>query len=432
MLASPSLRLSQTNSSRGTSRSCAVITGPDSASIERQIRSAEGKVALFELRLDMIGAGQLPQTLPDFPFLFTFGTLLEEEIERLCAEYQPSMIRFPSGTRISFAEKLKGRFPHIELLISHHDFAGVPDLEKLSLSLFLFPADLYKIGATPSSLCEVKKLLSFHAESPSHWNLIPMGSGLLGLEFCATKYKGAVEYFFLEKSTGAGQLPLDTPYALPSHDTALYRLIGNPVEQSPSHITHNARLGKKGVYLKIALEKEELASFLSWAPQLGFKGLSVTIPFKEEVLPLLSDLSPEAKAIGAVNTIRYEAGEVTGYNTDGVGAVAALEAHFPLQGQKILLLGAGGTARAIAYEACKRGALITITSRSETRAKALPYPTIPWEQREEFLAREGAIAINVTPDSSLRSNFDVNFSSASPFALAMFEEQAARQFAIWL
>lgn len=419
--------------SKGTSLSVAVLTGPDASSIKRQIGTAQEKADIFELRLDLFESRNLPE-LPALPYLFTFGALPEEEIERICIQYAPSMVDLPSSLSLSFVQKIRSLLPEAKIILSHHDFDQVPDLEKLSLTLSAFPADLYKIAVTPSSFADAKRVLAFHTKSPAHWNLVPMGESFTWARVLRHKYKSAMEYFFLEKKTGPGQLPLHTTYVLPSQSTALYGLIGNPVEQSPSHITHNAlfaHLGKNALYLKISLPEEELAPFLAWAPEVGFEGLSVTAPFKEKVVALLPLLCSEAAKIGAINTIRYEKGEGRGFNTDGEGAVAALA--IPLTGKKILLIGAGGTARAIAYAARKAGALVTVTCRSEEKAEAfalaLSCEMIHWEEKEK---EKEAIVINATPEESLfPGSLNVNLREASPFALALFQEQAARQFALW-
>ncbi|MFN3390265.1 MAG: shikimate dehydrogenase [Meiothermus ruber] len=104
----------------------------------------------------------------------------------------------------------------------------------------------------------------------------------------------------------------------------------------------------------------------------GFAGVNVTIPHKESVLEYLDEISPEAKAIGAVNTIVCDQGRLIGYNTDALGFIYALdEAGIAYRNKKALILGAGGAARAIAYALKEAGARVAVYNRTRERAMAL-------------------------------------------------------------
>lgn len=104
---------------------------------------------------------------------------------------------------------------------------------------------------------------------------------------------------------------------------------------------------------------------------LGIRGFGVSMPFKQEVIPLLDAQSPLAARVGAVNTVVNDAGRLTGHNTDAEGAARAVEEVRPLAGARVLLLGAGGAARAIAHAAVDRGARVTVANRSLEKARAL-------------------------------------------------------------
>lgn len=154
--------------------------------------------------------------------------------------------------------------------------------------------------------------------------------------------------------------------------TVLYAVLGSPVRHSLSPAIHNAAFeatGWNGVYL--AFETTDLPGSLAGARALSFGGLSVTLPFKSAVIPLLDRLDPLAETIGAVNTIRNEGGQLVGYNTDGLGALRALEAVTDLSGKRGLLVGAGGAARAIGYVLRRRGLEIVVANRSAERGKSL-------------------------------------------------------------
>ena len=155
--------------------------------------------------------------------------------------------------------------------------------------------------------------------------------------------------------------------------TEIYGIIGNPVAHSLSPIMHNsgfAALGLNKVY--VAFPATNAAKALAGCRALGVHGLSVTIPHKEAVLEHLDTIDPVAEKIGAVNTLLFgDDKKIHGLNTDWIGANRALSEKLDLQGRKILLLGAGGSAKAIGFGLLEAGAHIILASRTETRLKTL-------------------------------------------------------------
>ncbi|HUT52877.1 MAG TPA: shikimate dehydrogenase [bacterium] len=143
--------------------------------------------------------------------------------------------------------------------------------------------------------------------------------------------------------------------------TTVCCIIGDPVEHSLSPAMHNAAyeaLGLNWVY--VAFPVKLLPSAVAGVRALGIRGVSVTIPHKVAVIPLLDKLDPVAEWIGSVNTIVNNDGELTGMNTDGAGAMKALgDAGVELKGKRVLILGSGGAARAIA---------ITLAARARIKA----------------------------------------------------------------
>jgi len=122
----------------------------------------------------------------------------------------------------------------------------------------------------------------------------------------------------------------------------------------------------------VPFEVRDLPGALAGMRALGIRGLGVSQPFKQDVMPLLDDLDAVARRIGAVNTIvRDGDGRLVGHNTDWIGAVRALEEVRSLAGARVLLLGAGGAARAIAFGLAERGARTTIANRDAGKARAL-------------------------------------------------------------
>jgi shikimate dehydrogenase len=154
--------------------------------------------------------------------------------------------------------------------------------------------------------------------------------------------------------------------------TELYGVIGNPVRHSLSPMIHNGffkRLGWNAVYL--AFEVKNLEETLRGIRGLEVRGVSVTTPFKTEVIPSLDKIEGLAKKIGAVNTIVNQGGRLIGYNTDCEGALGALEEKMNLRGKRVVLLGAGGAARAIGFGLKGRDCQLIISNRSKKRGKGL-------------------------------------------------------------
>jgi shikimate dehydrogenase len=154
--------------------------------------------------------------------------------------------------------------------------------------------------------------------------------------------------------------------------TKLCAIIGNPIEHSLSPLIHNTAFKHlKLNYVFLAFEVEQLREAVMGIRALNLKGVSVTIPHKVEVMDYLDDIEEVAQRIGAVNTILNQEGRLLGYNTDCSGAIKALEEKIELRGKKVMLLGAGGAARAIAFGLKGKGADLTILNRTVKKAEVL-------------------------------------------------------------
>lgn len=157
--------------------------------------------------------------------------------------------------------------------------------------------------------------------------------------------------------------------------TRKYALLGAQLPYTWSPQIHNSLFDAKGinaVYLPITVSADSLASAMDVLRQC-FQGFNVTIPYKEAVIPFLDELDPVASACGAVNTVTVgEDGCLTGYITDGMGLVRALEeAWVALEAIDVLVIGGGGTARVAAYEMLRRENRVTIAVRNPLRAEKL-------------------------------------------------------------
>ncbi len=154
-----------------------------------------------------------------------------------------------------------------------------------------------------------------------------------------------------------------------SSETRICGLIGDPVTHSVSPVMHNAAfdfLGLDYIYLPFAVTKDRLARAVDGVRGMNIRGLNVTIPHKVAVIPFLDGLEPLAERIGAVNTIVNDEGVLTGHNTDAAGFLKALLENAIEPGDKqVVLLGAGGAARAIAFALAEKGARLTILNRKQ-------------------------------------------------------------------
>ncbi len=181
-------------------------------------------------------------------------------------------------------------------------------------------------------------------------------------------------------------------------ETGLYGIIGDPVSHSRSPVLHNSgfrELALNCVYL--AFPVKDVRAALEGLRGLGIKGVSVTIPHKEKVIPYLDHLDPVAEKIGAVNTIVNDNNMLRGLNTDWIGANRALEDKIDLMDRKVLLLGAGGSARAIGFGLQEAGARPIICSRTPARGEALATELgCAWKPMTEMAGIETDILVNAT------------------------------------
>jgi len=157
--------------------------------------------------------------------------------------------------------------------------------------------------------------------------------------------------------------------------TRLLAVLGHPVGHSLSPEMHNAALAVAGmdcVYVAFDVHPHRLAGALAGMAALGFVGANLTIPHKEAAVGMMADLSPEARALGAVNTVSFHDGLAIGHNTDVQGLLEPLLARgVMLQGLRAVVMGAGGAARGAVYGLMKSGAEVTIVNRTVGRAEAL-------------------------------------------------------------
>lgn len=388
----------------------------------------------------------------------------EALIERLLA-LEPPFFDLEYDMRPGFIHKVIKRYPQTKFVLSYHNFEQVPtDLEEIYRSMQEYAVFSYKVAVMVDSANEGLKMLLFVKKHP-RTSAICMGEKGIFARVLGPIVGNLIDYASVnfEERTGPGQLTVSEwidIYRYPSlnGETSIYGLIGDPVEKSPGHLYHNAVFQKRdlnAVYVKIVIKPEELPEFIPLAISLGIRGLSVTIPLKEKILPFLNEVELATRQIGAVNTLLFKNGKVIGANTDGLGALDAIEKKTPVRGKKVVLLGAGGAARSIAYEAKVRGADVLILNRTVQRAKEVaqdlgckaggldeipsvydilincspdPMPIDPKKTKSETLAMDVVYFPKETPflkEASLKGCQIV-------YGEEMFLNQAARQTAFWI
>lgn len=310
-------------------------------------------------------------------------------------------------------------------IIAYHNFEGMPDdLEAVLAELKKQgEAQYYKIAAVAHSTLDALRMLIFARKHP---NVIGIAMGDKGL---ITRLFAPITYAFVHTPNAPGQVSLDTLLNLYhirklSQKTPLYAVIGDPIEQSPGHIFHNNYLQGHGVYVKLHVTSEELGEAIRLMKQLPFRGISVTMPHKVAILPYLDQI--ENKEIGAINTIDIRGGQWIGYNTDGPAVLSLLG---DVYGKKITILGAGGSAMAIAYTLTKASAIVTLANRTPEKARALAL---------RYGCRGGGLELAHEPCDLLINTLPVHLPQFQPHldiqlpqGMKMYELQAELQRKIW-
>jgi 3-dehydroquinate dehydratase/shikimate dehydrogenase len=189
--------------------------------------------------------------------------------------------------------------------------------------------------------------------------------------------------------------------------TKVLGIVADPVAHSLSPRIHNALIRRHGlplIYLPFRVPSETLSAFVERCQELGTIGLSITIPHKERILKHLTAMDDDVVGIRAANTVVFRDDQVLGYNTDCEAALASLQQMVPMaheqqyfKGYRALILGAGGTAKAIAYGLKREGALVTVSARDfrkgESLATTLGVKYLDWPGRQNH---EHDILINAT------------------------------------
>ncbi len=305
-------------------------------------------------------------------------------------------------------ELQKLRDSGIGLIISHHDFNATKDLDGIYTRIDPFAPDFVKIVPTAKSLFDNVTLIRFLERMSDQTNIIGICMGDAGVISRVLGVRAGSAFTFAAatpgEETGPGQIAARTlieTYRIEHVDAAtkVYGVAGNPIRSSLSPVMMNTAFRRETVNaVYLALQTTKLSDLLKLVHEIPVQGVSITMPLKEEILPHLEQTDPLSAKIGAVNTIRLLDGKLYGFNTDVAGIVIPLEKRLALRGAKVLVLGAGGAARAAVFGLRDKGAEVFILNRTPETAQKLARQSGSKTIKKDALAKTSFdVIINATP-----------------------------------
>ncbi len=286
-------------------------------------------------------------------------------------------VEIETASHIAPADLRRALHP-ARLLISYHNFRRTPSgLPEIVRRLERAGGDAVKIAAQCNSIRDSVKIAGI-TRARGNRVAVPMGEVGLAGRILALRAGSALAYAAVEQTTAPGQLSLQAMKHLYragaiTRRSHVYAVIGNPIGHSLSPVLHNTAFRARQVdAVFVPFLVRALRDFVHAVEPFGVAGFAVTIPHKEAILRFLHNCDPLAARIGAVNTVVVRGGgRLYGYNTDYLGVLRSLERRMRLAGSRVLLLGAGGAARAAAFALAQAGAVVGICSRRPQRARSL-------------------------------------------------------------
>jgi 3-dehydroquinate dehydratase/shikimate dehydrogenase len=472
-------------------RVCVPVTGSDATDLLDKAEALVRDNTFLEFRLDYLSHPE--QALPKIkrfteyhPQVVVIGTCrrqasggkfrgsLASQLEILSkaatAGCQLLDLELQSASKCKL-EQLRRLRSKVALVISFHDFRATKNLEKTLDKMAAYPADFYKIVGTATTLYDNVTMMKFLEKQSDKYSLIGLCMGEQGIISRVLGVRAGSEFTFgaisPDEKTAPGQVTaqdLRSTYRIEQVDAAtrVYGVAGDPVSHSLSPVIMNAALRREnvnGVFL--ALHAKTLKDLLACVRDIPIHGLSITMPYKETIIKFLDNTDSHTAKIGACNTVvRAQDGKLYGFNTDSAGVVRPLEQRITLDKGKILVLGAGGAARAAVYGLKERGAEVYILNRSVGPAQKLARSARARLLKRSALKKQTFdVIINATPvgmgntrESPLNEDeiqarylFDMIYDPPETRlirlakargaqvipGIEMFVHQAARQFEIW-
>jgi len=370
---------------------CITLTERLNVDLIDRMADLSGLADMFEIRGDLVGDLDLLtiRKARSKPLIFTArsasegGKMKDDDPKRRALIHEAVKrgfdyvdVEYRSGFYDIMTEKAgKG------LIVSFHDMTGTPqDLDTLYDGMCKTGADVVKIAVSPRSMTEVGRLMELarrHAGAKTP--LIAIALGPLGAisRIVGPKYGAPFVYASTGKGheAAAGQIPaeeMDTLYGVKAigPQTKIYGLVGGDVLRSLSPAIHNRGFAESGIdAVFVPLQTDSLAAFFQAFPHLGLSGFSVTRPYKVEMVGRMQAVDATVAQCGSVNTVVvHDTGQLHGTSTDGLGVVTPLRKRGEIKGKQVLILGAGGAARAAAAALEERGARVRILARNREKA----------------------------------------------------------------
>jgi 3-dehydroquinate dehydratase/shikimate dehydrogenase len=357
------------------------------------------------------------------------------------------------------------------LILSFHDFRATRNLDETLEKMLKIPADFYKVVSTATTLSDNVTMMKFLQTQSDKHALIGLCMGEQGIISRVLSVRAGSVFTFgavsADLKTAPGQVSahdLRSIYRIDQVDAAtrVYGVAGDPIEHSLSPVIMNTVLRREnvnGVYLP--LHAKTLKDLIHCVRGIPLHGLSITMPYKQAILPHLDNTDAHTTKIGACNTVvRGQDGKLYGFNTDVAGVVRPLEQRLSIEKAKVLVLGAGGAARAAVFGLKERGAEVWILNRTALKAQKLARQAKARTVKRADLRKIGFdVIINATPvgmgntrdcplkDEEIQARvvFDMVYDPVETHLLQvarakgisvipgveMFVQQAARQFEIW-
>jgi len=302
------------------------------------------------------------------------------------------------------------------LCLSYHNFESTPALSPVLKRLERIPADLHKLAVTARKPSDNLRLFDA-LRVPHKVPLIAVAMSEVGLVSRVLSPCMGSLYSYAAPSCDRGTAPGQVPAKLLrglyrceklTPHSRIYGVIASPVAHSKSPLIHNRAFQSRridAVYLPFLVPPPHLSDWMKVAAQLPVAGFSVTIPHKQRIMRYLDVIEPQAKRIGAVNTVWRKAGKWRGANTDTEGVIQPLSKHLRLANSSILIAGYGGAARAAAIALSDASAKVSITGRDLKSAQQLADVvkgnalTLTEAQSAHFDAFIQATPLGMLPDS---------------------------------
>jgi 3-dehydroquinate dehydratase / shikimate dehydrogenase len=363
---------------------CVTVMAPTMAEL-RRCRDAVADADLVELRLDGVADPDVAGALSGrrHPVIVTCRPTWEggafagseEERRRLLGEAMAlGAEHIDVEWRAGFDDLVRGGRERI--VLSSHDFTTVPgDLTEQARAMHATGAGIVKIAVTTKCLADCIPVLRLGAACGRDMRMALIAMGPHGVASRVLPQRFSSTWSYAGSVNAVGQLTPETLLDLYRFrslrdTTAVYGLVGSPIDHSVSPHMHNAAFRDTqldAVYLP--LPATDAVDFVAFAQAIGLRGASVTIPFKVSLFDHVDEVVAVARRVGAINTIRVDDdGRWLGGNTDVSGFLQPLiDRGIPLSGARAAILGAGGSARAVAIALAPAGAEVTIHSRNAAR-----------------------------------------------------------------